>query len=147
MDLEYIKEMSTEALVYIIVNILGFEETSAALLELVNRDPKKALELGNDILMNDKGDDYLQASVWDFIYDIDLSKVMGAVSGREAVLGKTLLHDIIHKSNISHYFRELKIVPQSFVKQITRSFEVLEIEQQNELRESYDGFMSKVAAD
>ena len=74
-DLEYIKYLKTDELVDIISNIWGFEETSGTLLELERRDLQKALHLGMEILENNKGDDYLQASVWDFIFSIDPENV------------------------------------------------------------------------
>lgn len=67
---EDLKVMDTEKLYKIIENIWGFEETSAALLILQYRNPSKALEYGIDILVNDKGDDYLQAIVWCYFLKI-----------------------------------------------------------------------------
>ena len=90
-DLEYIKYLKTDELVDIISNIWGFEETSGTLLELERRDLQKALHLGMEILENNKGDDYLQASVWDFIFSIDPENVLNCLDKRKEKLGKVLL--------------------------------------------------------
>ena len=50
--------------------MLDFEETTKALMILEEKDSQKALELGKDIIKNNKGDDYLQATVWNvFFFD------------------------------------------------------------------------------
>ena len=98
-DLDYIKDLSTDELTKIISNILGFEETDEALYQLEKRDPQKALELGIEILEEDKGDDYLQASVWVIIFSLNPEQVLNAVSRRTQNLGKELLYDMLRELN------------------------------------------------
>ena len=51
-----------------ISEMLDFEETTKALMILEEKDSQKALELGKDIIKNNKGDDYLQATVWNVFF-------------------------------------------------------------------------------
>ncbi len=92
---EEMKNMDIKTLSEIIENIWGFEETATALQILKHRIPLKALEYGIDILVNDKGDDYLQATVWDYFFWDNKEKILEAVSKRRAKIGKALLNDVV----------------------------------------------------
>ena len=94
-EYECMKTMDTKALIEIVENIWGFEETTKALAILIDRMPMKALEYGIDILVNDKGDDYLQATVWDYFFWDNKEKILEAVSKRKAKIGKAFLNDIV----------------------------------------------------
>ena len=59
----YLDDMDIEELIQLINEMLDFEETTKALMILEEKDAKKALEFGKDIIKNNKGDDYLQATV------------------------------------------------------------------------------------
>lgn len=63
-EYEYLENLNSEELAKIIDQMLDFEETTKALMILEEKDSQKALELGKDIIKNNKGDDYLQATVW-----------------------------------------------------------------------------------
>ena len=82
-DLMYIKNLKVEELIDIVSNIWGFEEASEALLRLEKENPQKALELGIEILENDKGDDYFQATAWDIIFDLDPVTVINSLKKRK----------------------------------------------------------------
>ena len=62
-EYEYLENLNSEELAKIIDQMLDFEETTKALMILEEKDSQKALELGKDIIKNNKGDDYLQATV------------------------------------------------------------------------------------
>ena len=90
-EYEYLENLNSEELAKIIDQMLDFEETTKALMILEEKDSQKALELGKDIIKNNKGDDYLQATVWNvFFFDnqkdmideiiIDLTKTKVAIS-------------------------------------------------------------------
>lgn len=94
-EYECMKTMDTKVLIEIVENVWGFEETTKALAILMNRIPLKALEYGINILVNDKGDDYLQATVWDYFFWDNKEKILEAVSKRKAKIGKALLNDVV----------------------------------------------------
>lgn len=102
-ELEYLKRLLTSQLIEIIHYIFGFEETSAALLELYNRDLNKTLDLGIEILDNNKGDEYLQATVFDIIYDINPMRTLDCIYKRKADIGVVLLGDIMSVISIEIY--------------------------------------------
>lgn len=143
-ELEYIKYLKTSDLVDIISNIWGFEETSAAMLELERRDPQKALRLGMEILENNKGDDYLQASVWDFIFSIDPENVLNCLDKRKEKLGKVLLYDMLKELNSKFYIKDLKCLPKTIVKKIFQAYNEFIEEEDSELKEEFIEFSNSV---
>lgn len=106
-EYEYLENFDTEELIGIVREMLDFEETAKALMILTERDMNSAVELGKDIIKNDKGDDYLQATVWDFLFFENQEDMLEAVEAREKEPGKALLDDVIvdltdNKVNISN---------------------------------------------
>ena len=110
----YLDDMDIEELIQLINEMLDFEETTKALMILEEKDAKKALEFGKDIIKNNKGDDYLQATVWNIFFFDNQKKMIEAVDERKEDIGKTLLDEIIidltnHKIIISKsLFKKLK---------------------------------------
>ena len=87
-EYEYLENLNSEELAKIIDQMLDFEETTKALMILEEKDSQKALELGKDIIKNNKGDDYLQATVWNvFFFDNQKDMI--------DVIDKILLDEII----------------------------------------------------
>lgn len=147
-DLDYIKDLSTDELTKIISNILGFEETDEALYQLEKRDPQKALELGIEILEEDKGDDYLQASVWDIIFRLNPEQVLNAVSRRTQNLGKELLYDMLRELNRGFHIKDIRHLPETIIHKIIRSYAALpeDIDEntKNEIEQEFTVFLEKV---
>ena len=143
-----IKDMSTDELTKIVSNILGFEETDEALFQLEKRDPQKALELGIEILEEDKGDDYLQASVWDIIFRLNPEQVLNAVSRRTQNLGKELLHDMLQELNSGFYIKYIRHLPETIIHKILRAYAALpeDIDEntKNEIEQEFTVFLEKV---
>lgn len=94
-EYDYLDNMDNEALVKIVVDMIDFEETTKALMVLEDRDVKKALEIGKQIIKNNRGDDYLQATVWNILFYDNEWQMIEAVDIREKEIGKTLLDEII----------------------------------------------------
>lgn len=121
---EDLEAMDTEKLCKIIEIIWGPEETSAALLILQYRNPSKALEYGIDILVNDKGDDYLQATVWDYFFDDNKETILEAINKREAPIGKVLLNDMMRD------IASLKVdISDEMVNRMLETFDMLSVEE------------------
>ncbi len=110
-EYEYLENLNSEELVKLINEMLDFEETTKALMILEEKDSQKALELGKDIIKNNKGDDYLQATVWNVLFFDNKKDMIDVVDERKKEIGKTLLDEIIidltnHKVVISKIFFE-----------------------------------------
>lgn len=110
-EYEYLQNLNSEELVKIISQMLDFEETTKALMILEEKDSQKALELGKDIIKNNKGDDYLQATVWNLFFFDNQKNMIDIIDKRKEKIGKTLLDEIIidltnHKVAISKEFLE-----------------------------------------
>lgn len=139
-ELEYIKELETSKLIEIIQDILGFEETSAALLELYNRDINKTFELGIDILENNKGDDYLQATVFDIIYDINPMGTMNCIYKRKADIGVVLLGDIMSEVSSEIYKKTNIEIPDDLLNLLLERYHNLSEYEQNKIINDYTEF-------
>ena len=144
-ELEYIKRLETSKLIEIIQDIFGFEETSAALLELYNRDINKTLELGIDILENNKGDDYLQATVFDIIYDINPMKTLDCIYKRKADIGVVLLGDIM--SEVSIEIKKTNIqIPDELLNLLLERYHNLDEYEQNKIIDDFRKFKENINA-
>lgn len=139
-DLAYIKYLKSSELIDIISNIWGFEETSGTLLELERRDLQKALHLGMEILENNKGDDYLQASVWDIVFQINPENVLNCLGKREEKMGKVLLYDILKELNSGFYIKDIKYLPENIVKKIFQDYDDLIKEEDSEFNKEFIEF-------
>lgn len=92
---EYLENWNSDKLVILINEMLDFEETTKALMILEEKDIKKALELGKDIIKNNRGDDFLQATVWNILFFENQQDMINAVNERKVDIGKILLDEII----------------------------------------------------
>ena len=67
---------------------------------LRKKNPQKAIEYVVDIIVNDKGDDYLQGTLWSFYFTAHKEDLLGALRKRKESIGKALLADIINSLTI-----------------------------------------------
>lgn len=94
-EYEYLESLNSEELIKLISEMLDFEETTKALMILEDKDSQKALEIGKDIIENNKGDDYLQATVWNVFFFENQKDMVDVINKRREEIGKTLLDEII----------------------------------------------------
>jgi hypothetical protein len=64
-----VRELTTEELQILISDIIDIDEIPFAISELYKRDSKSAILLGEKILENNLGDEYLQAAIFDFFFE------------------------------------------------------------------------------
>ena len=143
-DLMYIKNLKVEELIDIVSNIWGFEEASEALLRLEKENPQKALELGIEILENDKGDDYFQATVWDIIFNLDPVTVINSLKKRKEKLGKVLLYDVLKELNSGFYLKEIRDLPEAVINRIINDYNDLPKNLDDELSAEFREFTEKI---
>lgn len=143
-NLTYIKNLKVNELIDIVSNIWGFEEASEALLQLEKENPQKALELGIEILENDKGDDYLQASVWDIIFNLDPETVINSLKKRKEKLGKVLLYDVLKELNSGFYLNEIRDLPETVINRIINDYNDLPKNLDDELSTEFREFTEKI---
>lgn len=100
------------------------------------------LEKGTNLLSYIKtGDDYLQATVWDMIFDINPIAVIESLTNRDKRLGKTLLHDVLEDLNIGYHYKNLKGLSSEFTEKLKLSFDLLNKDIQCDLSEEYNEFI------
>ena len=90
-EYEYLENLNSEELAKIIDQMLDFEETTKALMILEEKDSQKALELGKDIIKNNKGDDYLQATVWNVFFFDNQKDMIDVIDKRKEELNRILM--------------------------------------------------------
>lgn len=141
-DYEYeykrIESLDTEELEKIIEDMWNYEEVTKALMVLQGRNRTKALKHGLDILINGKGDDYLQATVWDIFFYDNEKLLLEAISERKNPIGKTLLNDMMH------YLVKFSVeVPDEIINKILKSYDLLSSEEKSNMFYDSNDFMKK----
>ena len=128
-------ELNNDELVKCIEELFDFEEVAEAFIILERRDSDKALELGKQIIEFDKGDEYLQATIWDILFYENRKEMINAVDRRENTIGKTLLDDIIidltnYRTNVSN----------KFLKKIQNTYTSVDFKEKEGMRCNYNKF-------
>ncbi|URZ02165.1 hypothetical protein [Clostridium felsineum] len=139
-EFEYIKSLKTDELIEIIKNIWGFEETSAAIFELMDRDENRAVELGIVIIEDDKGDDYLQATVFDFIYDLNPKATIDSLYRRKTDIGPILLGDVMSSIAIEYYKEKQPEFLEGLTKHLLKRYIQLNEYEKERILENYKEF-------
>lgn len=135
-EFDYLDNMNNDALTKIIVDMIDFEETTKALMVLEDRDEKKAIELGKQIIKNSQGDDYLQATVWNILFYDNEWQMIEAVDIREEEIGKTLLDEIIIDLT-----NQKMDVSEEFLRKINNRYLSVNSEEKENMRCNYDEFV------
>ena len=116
------------------------------MLELYNRDINKTLELGIDILDNNKGDDYLQATVFDIIYDINPMRTLDCIYKRKADIGVVLLGDIMSEVSIEIYKKTNIEIPDELLNLLLERYHNLNEYEQNKIINDFSEFKKNINA-
>lgn len=136
---ELMKRLSDDELVKIIDDMADFEAVPYALVELMKRSSAKAFDRGMDILINDKGDHFLQACTWGTCYDFDDIKTVTLMSQRKINMEWSLIESIL----LSMYNYETVSFPPDFKKLIVDSYNNMPKEKKAEFSEMFDYFLEK----
>jgi hypothetical protein len=117
---------SVEELIEEIEEIYDFETLGDALIALEKKAPRKAIELGTDIIKNDKGDQFLQADIVTILFDNYAEEIIHAIENRQKPIEWCLLEEIV--SQIEHFHRQNKQVdvPKSVLEKIFYSYEIFD---------------------
>ena len=120
-EYEYLENLNSEELAKIIDQMLDFEETTKALMILEEKDSQKALELGKDIIKNNKGDDYLQATVWNVFFFDNQKDMIDVIDKRKEELNSILMfwkvQGFYDRKKINELIDEFEQFYDSFFKQ------------------------------
>lgn len=134
-EFQYLEKLGTEELVNIIEEMLDYEEVTSALMVLIEKDINKAIQLGFEIISENKGDDYLQATTWDITFPENREEMLKALSNRNSAIGKVLLNDIITE------LVEKKIsVQNDLVELIKERYEFFSLNKEDEFQCDYVEF-------
>lgn len=143
-EFEYMKNLRTTELVEIIENIWGVEETGAAMLELYARNKNKVLEMGLEILKEDKGNDYFQSTVFDIIYDINPRKVLETLEKRKCSFNAILLGDVMSEISIDCYRKQMPEFSTELIDTILEQYDSLDLNQKDIIIETYSEFIETI---
>lgn len=133
---EYLYDLNSDELVKLIEDMLDFEEVAEAFNILESRNPNKALEIGKQIIEFDRGDEYLQATIWDIMFYENREEMIDAVDRRKNTVGKTLLDDII--IDLTNYRTNVHI---RFLKKIENTYMSVECGERENMRCDYGKFV------
>lgn len=133
---EYLKELNSDELVKLIEDMLDSEEVAEAFNILESRNQNKALEIGKQIIEFDRGDEYLQATIWDIMFYENRKEMIGAVDRRKNIIGKTLLDDII--IDLTNYRTNVHI---EFLKKIENAYMSVKFGEKEDMRCDYNKFV------
>ena len=136
---ELMKRSSDDELVKSIEDMAYIEAVPYALDELMERSSSKAFDMGMDILINDKGDHFLQACVWSTCYDHDDIRTVTLMAERKTAMGYSLTETIL----LSMYDHETDQIPPAFKKLIIDSYNDMPEEKKADLSEMFDYFTKK----
>lgn len=131
---EYLENWNSDELVKLINEMLDFEETTKALMILEEKDTKKALELGKDIIKSNRGDDFLQATVWNIFFFENQQDMIKAVEERKKDIGKTLLDEIIIDLTNQNI-----VASEEFLERIRNTY--MSISNKTDMRCKYEEFL------
>ena len=129
---DYLNNYSDEQLVELVKEMADFEEVSEAFLIIDERNSELAFKLGKDIYVNNKADDYLQATVWDAMYYACSKKAIEILTERDIPLGKVLFGDIVNNLNVFKDEINEKVI--DFLK---KSYDSYSNDIQNNLKEGF----------
>ena len=144
-DMKYLKNLSTEELIKIVTQIFDFEETGFAFEELQERDDTKATELGLEILLNDKGDEFLQAIVYDFLTIRHLGEALNAIDQRGETLDNYLLGEVIHDLVTDTPDFEVLKKNENLIRRLIKLYEAVPENERGLMRCDYPAFLRMVA--
>ena len=136
---ELMKRLSDDELVKIIDDMTDYEAIPYALVELINRSSAKAFDMGMDILINDKGDHFLQACAWETCYDFDDIKTVTLMSQRKITMEWSLIETIL----LSMYNYQTDSFPPDLKKLIVDSYNNMSKEKKAEFSEMFEHFLEK----
>jgi len=133
---EYLNELKDDELVKIIDGMLDFDEVIEAFIILKHRNLDKAIKLGLRIIENDEGDEFLQATIWDFMFYDYKMEMVNAVDKRKNIIGKDLLNSII----IELTDNKLEI-SSNFIKKLLDTYESINPDERENMYCNYNEFI------
>lgn len=135
----YIRNKTTEELITIIENNYDMDATVESMIVLLDRDKKKTLELGLDLLNSNEGDVYFQAMIFDIIYAFDYFKTFECLIGRKDNLDAYLIGNIMEIMTI----RGERDLRSEYLNYIIKQYCLLDINEKNKIAEQYNEFIDE----
>ncbi|MBR5370636.1 MAG: hypothetical protein IK130_00330 [Oscillospiraceae bacterium] len=136
---ELVKRSSDAQLVQFIEEMFYYDVIPYALDELMKRSSAKAFDLGMDILIHDKGDQFLQACVWSTCFDFDENQTVALMRQRTITMEWSLMETLL--LSMHHY--ETNAFPPALKKLIMDSYDHMPEEKKAELSEMFRSFLEK----
>ena len=119
----YWDSKSVDELVKEIEDLYDYEQAPAALSALKQKAPNKALELGADIIKDDRGDQFLQASVFTTLFYRNEQAILQAVEERKAPVEWYLIGAMLPELIFFLQHQQTQASKQALEK-IVRSYEL-----------------------
>lgn len=137
----FAQSLSTERLVGIVSRLEDYVLISSALLELLARNANELLELGKDILINEKGDKFLQGLSFILMYGKEPKMALEVISKRLDNLNPVILNDVMGELWVD-CFQEIALwVPDQLLKGLNARYLALSQEDKEAYMHNYGEFM------
>ena len=137
---ELMKRSSTDQLVQLIEELVFYEIIPQALRELMKRSPQKAYDLGMHILIQNEGDQFLQACVWSSCFDFDDIQTVTLMCQRTIIMEWSLMETVL----LSIQYRyEADSFPPAFQKLIIDSYHNMPEEKQAAFSDMFNDFSAR----
>jgi len=140
-DYENVQELSSEELYRLISEISDIEEVLPALNELYRRNSEQAIILGKKILENNEGDEYLQASVVEFIFEYDKQYVVDFTKKNIAVMHWYIYVCVLNCFSMESNQNFEEKLSQGFIKTVLNKYNYYENKERDQIKEAYELFL------
>lgn len=140
---EYVKTLSTDNLVEIINKLENYELVSSALIELGDRDEVTMVNLSNDILINQKGDKYLQAMAFSFVYTRNPYLAIKSIYERISKMDEILLRAVMEEFVVDCFQEISSQFTPYLLRMIRDRYAQLDNEKKEYIRKEYLEFMKE----
>jgi hypothetical protein len=122
-ELHYWETKSVDELVKEIEDLYDFEQAPYALIALEEKAPERAVRMGADIIKYDRGDQFLQAGVFDCLFRGNEQAILQAVEERKAPVEWYLIGTMLPELIFFLQHQQTQVSKQALEK-IVRSYEL-----------------------
>lgn len=138
-SVELMKRSTDDQLIQFIEEMVYYDVIPYAFNELMKRSSAKAFDLGINILINDEGDHFLQACVWNTCFDFDAVQTITLMCQRKTAMQWSLIETIL----LSMYHYEADSFPIALKKLIVDSYYNMPEEKKVEFSDMFHHFLEK----
>jgi len=140
-DYTEVHELSDEELKKLITDLIDIEEVPSAIRELYEREPELSIELAKNIVMNNIGDEYLQAGVIEFIFDYDKEYIINYIESRIVTIDFYVYGCILNCFSVESMQSFGKNISSRLLKALSSKYNDYNAAQKEKIKDKYEWFL------